>query len=281
MNSHRGLLTTGSLLFNTCSLLITHFMHCMAYAAPALTLLFAMLYTIHNDYQTVYVVVAALLFIIANTLFIYAASEQMLKQNAGSVDIMRALVWRQRHNDFFVFISLGIIILVVLSIYFIDAIDYFGDLIDTMIKDQQAIQSGGGTGSYTENAYSVFIFGSRLISAGLLLLLLFIWSYLCRTGIRIPAHVEHYYLRIEEARNLTQQHKICILAVSLLFISAINAFSDIVLVRYAEQAQQDRLLTITVWTIGYFFMVISHVAIWTHTYVMLVKNTGYHMNRVI
>ena len=269
-----------ALLIHTFELLLKHILSCFIYSLPS-QLIFAIIFYLllsGTEVATVTVAVFGFLFLIVNTLFFYAAVQQMLAAPGHNrIDFVKVLRWRQHiHTDFFLFITIGMMILSLLSLYFIDAVNYMFNLPDVFNQQRQENQSETAVYSMAYSGYTTLIFGSRIVAFVLLVIIINIWAYICRVGIRIPAYVEGYYLRSQEAAQLQRGSVLDAMATSFICIIAVTWLADFLI---SDAPQAGRWFELLVWTLSYFFIIVIHLAMWVYMYQKNVKKAGYHMTR--
>lgn len=269
------------LLFETCYL----FVHCIAggllYAAGALFFFFSGIAVVLVDSEITptpiaYIAVLMFLFLIANTLYIYATAKHMLHPG-DPIDYFSGIRWRKAHNDFFVFIGIGMFLIAVIVVYFYDSFSYIMELTDTLKQEKVEMQINR-TSPLIMGSLSVLLLGSQLLSSLLLFASLFLWTYLCRIGLRIPAHADGYYIRAKEALELTNGHSIPIIALSLLFLSATFFFVDVACARLLPDDPAAWQYA-AAFSAGYFVLMQLHIALWVCLYKD--KTRGYKLNPLV
>lgn len=265
-----------SLLYETCRLLLSHFLHCFVYALPAQAALALCFYLLKSNAPMGLVFACAVVFFLLNTLYIYSGTQQLLKRKPGVVDFIGAMHWRRTHFDFFLYIAIGMIALSALAVYFIDAVGYVQEEVKRLTDLQSEAEHSGEWSA--ANSYTVILAGSKFLSYTLLILILLIWMRICRVGIRIAAYVEGYYLRSEEALLLTGQNTLAPLACSFVLIVTVTGYTNFL----ARQVPHETFLWMLplLWAGGYFLTVTAHLALWVNVYRVYVKMTGYHMGRI-
>ncbi|MCH9705686.1 MAG: hypothetical protein K0U15_06150 [Proteobacteria bacterium] len=265
-------------LVNVCYLTLAHLRYSIVYGLPTL-LTFGISILYFQKQEQVnwwYMSACIVLLLVLNTLFIYATCRQMLRPPRGEINFLNAIIWRRQHSDFFVFIGLGMIVFVTLSIYALDVAAYLYEKA-TALGIEQATAAANGS-SANHSIYKTLEIGSRLLSYLLLFITLIVWSYICRWGIRIPAYVEGFYLRSEEALDLMRGSLLTILSISLFIIVGVIGIVHVVSTEALATGQEWLMLLL--WPLSYFFAITMHIALWVHLYQMLVKASGYHMTRL-
>lgn len=257
-----------SLLYQACALIIPHIFPCALYAAAALISLFGILFTLgENELSPLIIGGLIIAFLPANVLYLYAACRQM-QQPAKKINYFRSMRWRREHSELLLFFCLGVFLLVILNIFFIDAGAYLYDRSFRLdvLKTKAIVADSHPT---TIGGLSVLIFGSKALAALLLLAALWFWLYICRIGICIPAYTAGYFLRTSEALELTRRNVIQIAALSLLCITAVSGLAQTVLTEMPIKAQW---WTCSVWSAAYFFTLQFHLALWILLYTQLTRN---------
>lgn len=266
-----------TLLIGTCGLTVRHFLHCLFYSAPAQAFLALALYLLfRGDSDLSHILAAVAAFLASNTLFTYSAARQLFKHKPGHVLLEGIFRWRREHNDFFIFITLGIIVLSILSVYFIDAVDFLLENL-YLLKEKQA-ESPGRAG-VAAGSYSALALGSRVSATALMIAVLLMWRYVCCIGIRIPAYIDGYYLRAEEAMDLTRASQLAMMLISFFCIISVTTFADIIIADVPPNLLREAVPLI--WAFGYYIVVLMHLALWVSFYNMHVKRTSYHMARLV
>lgn len=267
------------LLIGTCGVMIINLHHALVYALPSLLTLMVAAYLFFSErLPELYTFIALGVFFIANTLFMYALCREMMESTGTlTTNILRALIWRREHTEFFIFIGIGVIMMAIISIYFLDMVTFLSRQADVMRELQLKIELTART-SFTVGGYSVLATGSRAASIIVFVLTIWLWMRLSRMGIRIPAYTEGYYLRTSEALELVEPFKWSIFFLSFLFIIAGNGIMRLLSQAYIDDSPIGA--NILAWLAGYFFMAVMHIAMWSRIYIIAVKMRNYPMTRL-
>lgn len=264
------------LLVETCRLLVQHLLHCFVYGLPMMTALFLTLRALLLQQSAAVVLLWAGAFLVGNALYIHASSRQMLKHEVGEVDIAGAFRFEISHFDFLLFVTLGVAAMAAMGLYLADITQYLTERFEAMEEETAELDRFD---QYSVMRSIDFLKGgSMILISVVVVVLLRFWLHLCRTGVRIPALAEGYYIRTEEAVSLTESDKWSALAVSLLFVVAVTAFADILT---GDLSIESAWVVCATWAGGYFVTITAHISMWTHMYQMSVKATGYHMARAL
>lgn len=275
------------LLWGALALALGNARACFFYALPTLALFAAAVRLLLDPAAPAWwsgLCVAALLPV--KTLFVYAIAAEMLHPTRGRLNWRQWFGWRARHGDFFLFVGMGMLVMGVLAVYFVDAMNYLWARAEYYrLAFQAATEATGMTGeaaamevySSRYGSYAALAAGSKALAVGVLVAALVMWSAWVRMGIRIPAHVEGYYLRREEAFGLTRHLGWAAMAVSLFVIAGVSAMGDVVAEELGGLSEVWRATV--VWTGVYFVLVVVHVGLWVYIY-FGVKKSGYYMSRL-
>lgn len=270
-----------SLLFASCRLFVAHGAAGAVYALPALALMFAGVKFLQMNAPPFLLAVLLVLFILANTLYMHAATLHMLKK-PDNINFFAAMRWRKKHTDFLLFVSGGLMVLAALALYFADIFSFMTD----KAKELSLSETAAVPAIAVPAINSVLLFGSRFAAILFLFVTLTLWGYLCRIGIRMPAHADGRYLRLEEALSLTRGGTLKIIALSLLFIVAVSAIADavsalpaLVLADAAQPSPVAAQRYELALPAAYFVVMQLHLAMWTAIYKATTVN--YYMSRVV
>lgn len=257
-----------SLLYHTCALVISHIFPCALYAAVALAALFGVFLTLSQSEPSPLTVTGLLVvFLPANVLYLYAACRQM-QQPAENIDYFGNMRWRREHSELLLFFCLGVFLLIILNIFFIDiGSDLYNRSFRLNVMKTEAIVADAHP--TTIGGISILIFGSYLLALLLLFMTLWFWLYICRIGICIPAYTAGYYLRASEAIELMRHNTLQTAVLSLLCITAVSGLSQTVL---AEVPITAKWRAAVIWSAAYFFTLQFHLALWILLYNKLTRN---------
>lgn len=254
------------LLLAASRLLVVHSAAGFVYALPALFLLGAVAAAAAANWHWQILGVLTGAFLAANTLYIYAATKHILK-NPERVDFLEMMRWRKQHTDFLLWVAAEMLVLVFLALYFADSFVLLRALADELGAQKNP--------EYQVGFNAVLLFGSQVAAALFLFIALALWMYLCRAGIRIPAHADGNFLRASEALALTRGNTIKIAALSLLFIAAVSSVATtIAAVPVFGAAAYPFILPA-----AYFAVMQPHLAMWAALYKIITKN--YTMTKVV
>ena len=262
------------LFFRACFLFVIHAVHSATYAAVALLFLLnaAALFALDKNYELVTLFFT--LFILTNTLYLYAATRQMRKDNP-TIAYRANMRWSSKHNEMLFFVISGSMLFAALAFYVSDFMFTLREIANDIEKEVK--QRGDDPFSVLVGVPHLLIVGSRLLSLFLLLLSLWLWNFFCRIGIRIPALTDGYYLRINEAMELTHQNTFAVTTVSLFFIVSVSALASTVIGKIPTPPPHPWILPL-VYTVAYFVLAQLHIGLWVALYEKVTVN--YKMNRL-
>ncbi len=173
--------------------------------------------------------------------------------------------WIRHHIDFFIFVNIGIIFLTFIALSIASLLPA---ILDTIIETNQESQEY--TGILPINPHTHKSGGLSILLIGLVLLCLWIWSYICKIGIRIPAHSDGRYLREDHAIEVIEQYKYKIYVSSIL----VMLLSGIAIHKTSLLPENLAVVTLPiVFSVVYFFIVHSHLAMWSVVYKEIVTKT--------
>ena len=153
-------------------------------------------------------------FLFLGALYLIAVLTAMLRPQ-DAFRFIESLRWRRRHWDFLGFSAAAFLLLGVLIVI-------LGDLAHTLHVYSLALESKPTSAAahdaygYEQGGRLIFLFGSRLLAGVFLVATFILWIFFFRTGIKVPAYVEGYSLRSDEALDLTRLYRWQITAMSLL-----------------------------------------------------------------
>ena len=257
-----------SLLSNSAFLSFRHLFAGGVYALPSLLIFYLIIWLAQKSEASPFVfIVLIALFVILTTLYCCVTVERMLCSIRGKrippVNMYLLLEWRSKHLDLLLFIAFELLLLVLFVLYFSGALSHFHRLTE-ILEAERIIAVTENTHSFTTHKLTILLFGSKLLSGVFLFFCLIGWSYICRTGVRLPSIANGIYMRSTEAIKLTKHSTLQLLAVSFLLYffflgiitTATNNLTD------ATEQWQYPVLT----TVQYFLLTQSHIAMWTCFY---------------
>ena len=131
-------------------------------------------------------------------------------------DVLR---WRRGDFDFLMFVAAAFLFGGMLTALVAEIAATIHDYAEALASRPSPEEKYG----YRSGIVLFALFGSRTFAAIFFICALLLWSYFFRTALRIPAYMDGYDLRSEEAMTLTRHYRLQILAASLLMNTGLSA----------------------------------------------------------
>lgn len=204
-------------------------------------------------------VVYFIFFLVANSFFMRLIAKGMVGR---SNNLWSEIHWDFRQTDFFIFVNVGTVLLFFLTTSIAFTLPEIYHLIleysDKAATDQTRVYTSDISTAKFKAGVSKALF---LVTIGLVLTL---WLYLCRVGIRLCAHADEKYMRADLALELIEHHKFNVYFCSALFVGGI-VYYNFAVVAHLPEDLAPKLLPL-IFAVQYCVLVYSHLAIWSHFY---------------
>lgn len=204
------------------------------------------------------------LFLYTNTLYVYASCQHIVK---GHHDVLfkNWFAWEKHHGDFLLFVGLGFTLLTLLTIFFLDFIQFLIALGERLERARD-LSAASGLPQTDVGQLTILLFGSEIAAAVFVVISVFMWQFSCRVGLRIPAYTNGFYVRAEEALQLTGAHSKSIFLTSLFFIIGASSLIKICTNAFVGTDTTASLPIVVTAVITYFITSQLHIAMWVSIY---------------
>ena len=253
------------------------------YALPAAACLFAAAWLWLEGAHPAFVAAPLVAASLACTQFIVATVRKMINPHF-SPKYREAMRWTRASSDLYFFIALAFAAMGALSVFLLDAAVHLYEY-STKVSAARVRQlaEGGLEKAGLRTSFIVVIFGSRTLALAALLTAVALWIRLCRIGIRIPAHVEGYYISPSEAMEITQGRGWHLLALSLIINGGISALGGALLtaVGHSFDSETPNWASAATTAAGLWVVGLLNAGYWTAIYREIASGHMHMMRREI